>query len=154
VRPTRLPVLLAVVLVVGVLTWALARTAYGQLPPLPVIAPISLLLLALVEGFSALSVRDRLAGRPGTRPILPLQVARYAALGKAGAAAGGLFTGLFGGLLGYLLPELGKPAYSRDAWVSAAGVVTSLILVAAALALERACRVRRPPGPQEPARPA
>ncbi len=143
-RPTRLPVLLAAAAVAGALSWLLAVAAYGSLPPLPRSVAVTMLLLAVLLAFTAVSTRNRLAGRPRTRAIPPLTVARNAALGKAGSLAGALIGGCWAGLLAYTLPRLDQRAAATDAVTCALGLTGSIAVVAAALWVERACRVRPP----------
>jgi len=144
-RPTRLSGLVALALVAAVAGWGLAELAYGDLPPLPRYAPVTLALLAVAIGFTAASVRGRLQGRPGTRPIVPIAVARHAALAKACSGAGALFAGFWSGLLVFTAQRLEQRAAAGDARTSVLGLLAALALVGAALWLERVCRVPRPP---------
>jgi Protein of unknown function (DUF3180) len=150
VRPTRVPVLLLVAVVTGVLAWLLAEAAYGDLPPLPRYAPATLGLLAVVEGGMAKVVRDRLRGRrdrdgrPLGRPLHPFQVARAVVLAKASSVAGAVLLGGYGGLLLWTLPQSARNA-QRDALVSGLSAAAALALVVAALLLERVCRAPEPP---------
>jgi len=144
-KPTRPAVLLAVAAAAGLVAYVIVRGVYDSLPPLPRIAPVSLLLIAVAEAALAVGTRNRLAGRVGTKPIDPLLVARYAALAKASSLVGALATGAYAGLLGYVLPLRSADEPRSDAWVSTLGVVAGLGLVAAAYALERVCRVKAPP---------
>lgn len=144
--PTRLPVLLFCALVAAVGGYLLAEFAYGALPPLPVYAPVTLLLLALAELGMARVVRDRVRGAPrpapGGRPpraLHPLQVARAAALAKASSPAGALLVGAYAGLLAWTAPRDAQQA-TADARVAGLSALAALALVVAALVLERACR--------------
>ena len=144
-RPTRLSGLAALFVLAAGASWLLAGLAYGSLPPLPRYAVVTLLLLAVAIAFSAASVRARLQGRPGTRPILPIAVARQAALAKAGSSAGAIFAGLWAGWLLFTGSRLEERAAGTDALTSALGLVAALALTGSALWLERVCRVPRPP---------
>ncbi len=149
-RPTRLSGLAALAFAAGFASWGIAVLAYGSLPPLPRFAPVSLLLLAVAISFTAASVRGRLQGRPGTRPIVPMAVARHAALAKAGSGAGALFAGLWAGLLLFTGSRLEQRAAAADALTSLLGLLAAMALVGTALWLERVCRARRPPADQDP----
>jgi hypothetical protein len=139
-QPTRIRTLVVIAVVVGALAYVVARLVYGDLPALPAYSPVTLVLVALVNGYLGLAVRDRgRAGRPVR--IAPLIVARYAALAKASSALGAGFVGGYVGLLVYLVDGLDKPHLRADAKVAAAGAVAALLLVVAALRLEHACRV-------------
>ena len=145
-RPTRPAVLAALVLGFGALAYLVASLAYGSLPLLPRYAPVSIVLLAVVELAMAKVVRDRLAHRRGRggarpRPLHPMQVARAAVLAKASSAGGAILLGLYGGLLAWTLPRRDTLAASgSDALVAALSAAACLSLVVAALLLERACR--------------
>jgi hypothetical protein len=95
----------------------------------------------------ALTTRNRLAGKPGTHPVDPLAVARYAALAKASSLVGALAAGAYAGILAYILPLRDAPGPHSDAFVAGVGVAAGLSLVIAAYTLERVCRVKRPKGP-------
>jgi hypothetical protein len=147
VRPTRPSVLAALVLGFGALAYLVAALAYGSLPLLPRYAPVSVVLLAVVELGMARVVRDRLShrrdrsGRPKGRPLHPMQVARAAVLAKASSAGGAVLLGLYGGLLAWTLPRRNALAASgSDALVAGLSAAACLGLVLAALLLERACR--------------
>lgn len=143
---TRLRTLSGLAAVAGLAAYLLAETSYADLPRLPVLAAVSLLLLALTELGIAKVVHDRVAhrrrpdGTPG-RPLHPLQVARAAVLAKASSATGALLAGGYAGLLGWLLPRRDSSvAASDDALAAGLSCGASLLLVGAALLLERACR--------------
>ena len=145
--PTRPVPLLALVLGFGALADVVAALAYGSLPVLPRYAPVTLVLLTLVEAGMAKVVRDRLKhrldarGRPKGRPLHPIQVARAAALAKASSAGGAVLLGLYGGMLAWTLPRRDVLAYGAgDALVAAVSAAASLGLVLTALVLERSCR--------------
>jgi hypothetical protein len=153
VTPTRPRTLLLLVLGFGALAYLVAALAYGSLPVLPRYAPVSVVLLAVVEVGMAKVVRDRLAhrldrsGRPLGRPLHPMQVARAAVLAKASSAGGAVLLGLYSGLLAWTLPQRDAlVASERDASVAAFSAVACCGLVLAALLLERACR--RPDEPE------
>lgn len=147
--PTQPRTLLGLVAVFAALGYLLVDVAYGSLPALPLYAPVTLVLLAVVEAVMARVVRERLAGRPGpgsrsrlgSRPLHPLQVARAVVLAKASSVTGAVLLGGYGGLLAWTLPrrELLAPA-GRDATVAGLSVLACVGLVVAALLLERSCR--------------
>lgn len=143
-RPTRLSTLAALLLGAGLVGWLVAELAYGSLPPLPRFAPVTPMLLAIAVGYTAASVRRRLQGRPGTRPIVPIAVARHAALARACSGAGALFGGLWAGFLVYTGARLDQRATASDARTCAFGLLAALALVGSALWLERVCRVPPP----------
>ena len=152
-KPTRVSALLAAALVAGVAGYLVAKLAYSSLPPLPGYAPVTLLLLAVAEGAIAWVVRDRVAvrrrdldGRPRGRPLHPLQVARAVVLAKASSPTGAVLCGGYLGYLAWTFPHRDDSrAAAADVRVCALSAVAALLLVLAALVLERACRAPEPP---------
>jgi hypothetical protein len=141
VKPTGWRELLPTFVVVTVVAYLITRISYGVLPPLPLFAGITLLLLAIIETILGYSLKARIEQRPGTQPVQPLVAARAVALAKASAVAGALMAGVWAGLLGYLLPRYGQLAAAADDTPAAVlGLVCALALVAAALWLQHCCR--------------
>lgn len=147
-RPTRPWALVLLAAVAGAVAYILTRAFYADVPSPPTFAPLWLLLLALAEAYTAQLTRGRLAGRQGTKPINPLVVARLAALAKASSPVGALATGAYAGFLAKVAMTSG-PAAHDDTRTAIAGVVCGLALTAAALVLERVCRVK-PPADEPP----
>jgi hypothetical protein len=139
-RPTRWYVLVAIALVVGAVAYTVTRTSYDNLPGPTVSALFWLLLLTIADLYLAAMTRARLAGKPGTKPINPLVVARFAALAKASSVVGSVFAGGYAGFLIWV-GRLDSPASNHDTKIGAVGVGLALLLVGAALLLEHACRV-------------
>ena len=152
-KPTRVTLLLVVVLLTAACGYLLAETAYSDIPPLPGLAPVSLGLLAVVEAGMAYIVRGKVRGRrPAGRPMHALQVARAAVLAKASSLGGAVMAGGYGGIFAWTFGRRGDVAtYGDDARVSGLAALAALALVVAALLLERACRT--PPDPHEQTRP-
>ncbi|SNQ47543.1 conserved membrane hypothetical protein [Frankia canadensis] len=144
-RPTRARDLVVVAVVFGVLGYLLLWWAYRSIPTLPRTAPLSVVLIGIIELQVAGQTRRRLAGRPGTRPILPLTVARLAALAKASSVTGSALAGGWAGVLGYTIPRTDEfPTAGSDAITAGLGLAAAVVLLVGGLVLERVCRVRRP----------
>lgn len=153
-KPTRLAVIAAIVILVAAATWAIVRFLYASLPPLPWTMVPSLLLLALGELYTAVFTRARIQHKPGMKPIEPLVAARLAVLAKASSHAAAVIAGAFGGFAIYLGSALDKPTPRRDFYVSVGTTLAALALVGAALFLEFACRVPKGPEDHDEERPA
>lgn len=152
-RPTRIRDLLAVAVTAGGVAYLLSRAFYLDLPSIPLVAPVSFAVLAALQALLAYSTRARLQGKPGTRPILPLAVARLAVLAKASAVLGALGVGAYAGFFVFIGGELAKRAPSADVPATSFGVAASVALTAVALWLEHVCKVDQPPpGPDAPKR--
>jgi hypothetical protein len=163
--PVRRRDLAVLALGLGLATWLLVRTYYGNLPPLEWWLPAPLGVLAVAEGLGARTLavrlsalRDARAGKrpsgtsPSTapvRPVEPLLVARLAVLAQASAYVGAVFLGVWAGVLAHVAPAITRlQAAENDTVTALIGVVCSAALVAAALWLESVCRV--PPEDHDP----
>jgi hypothetical protein len=131
------------VLVAGAAAYLLVRAYYADVPSPGRYWPVTLLLLALLELYTAQTTAARLAGRPGTRPVDPLAVARMAALAKATSPVAAVLTGSYAGFLAHVVQIDGSQA-STDTLTAVLGVAFSLLLVVSAMVLERVCRVKPP----------
>jgi hypothetical protein len=104
----------------------------------------------VVEGIAAHNTKARIEQRPRAGRLNPLLVARFAVLAKASSLAGAIFAGAYGGIAAWALSERERLTVAAQNLAPAiAGVVGGLGLVAAALLLERACRVPKPPDDDE-----
>jgi Protein of unknown function (DUF3180) len=153
VTPTRVRSLVVLGVVCAVASWLGLRVAYSSLPPLPWTGVPALLLLAIAESWSGRNLRARLRGRVGSKPIVPIAVARMAALAKASSLAGALVGGLTAGFLVYVLGSLDKSTPRSDAFAAGCTLAAAVLLVMAALYLERGC-LTRPPDQDDDGRPA
>ncbi|MFI0352336.1 DUF3180 domain-containing protein [Actinomadura sp. 9N407] len=149
-KPSRPTFLVALVVVLALITWAVLDTAYVSLPPLPWTAVPTLLLLALGEAFTGWNTLRRIRRKEGTRPVEPLVVARMAALAKASAHAAAVLAGVFAGFALGLADSLDKQTPRDDFFVSLGTFLAAVALVGAAYFLEFACRV--PKDPEDEAR--
>lgn len=141
--PTKPTTLVVSALLAGLVGWWLVSRYYGELlPRLSFLPSITLFLLAVGEGITARATKARIERRPGTEPVEPLVVARLAALAKASSLGGAIFAGFYGGLLGWAFFQRDWLGAADDAVpAAAAGTIASVLLVAAGLWLESACRV-------------
>ncbi|WP_434451634.1 DUF3180 domain-containing protein [Lentzea sp. E54] len=140
-RFTRPRDLAAVAIIAALLAHLLLRLSYDTLPPLPLLAGSTLLVIAVVEVVFAFSLRARIQRRAGARPVQPLTAARAVALAKASSVLGALMFGAWAGLLIFVIPVRDSfPAASNDLVAGVVGVISALALTAAALWLEHCCR--------------
>lgn len=141
-KPTRAPVLVVTGVICGLLAALLLAATYDRLAALPVGVVITVALVAVAEAFLAAATRNRRAGKEGTRPVEPLQVARYAALARASSLVGVGSAGAWVGVLAYLAGRRGSlDVIVHDRLLAIAGVVVGLLFLAAALWLEAVCRI-------------
>jgi hypothetical protein len=127
--------------VVGVLVNLFLLLAYDSVPPLPNLAGLTLLVLALVEAGLALSLRGRVRRKPGTEPVRPLTAVRAVALAKASSVLGAIMAGAWLGVLVYVLPRQSlNTAAANDSASGFIGLIGAAVLIAAALWLEYCCR--------------
>ncbi|MER6733907.1 DUF3180 domain-containing protein [Streptomyces puniciscabiei] len=160
-RELRIRVLAGVFVVAGILSWAGARlwNSIGTLPSVPLAAPIVLALIAVVLLATALSLRARFKAqrerRPGAKGVDPLMAARAVVFGQASALVAALVAGMYGGTGVFLLELLDIPARRDQAFYAGFSVLAGIGVIAAALFLERVCKLpededQNPPG-AEPA---
>lgn len=147
--PTRPASLVVAALASAAVAWLFISTFYADIPKLPWLPPVILAGLAVLEWYAAVITRARIDRRPGRDPVEPLTVARYAVLAKASSLAGAIFAGCYAGITAWLAVERTRAA-TDDLPASVGGLVASLALIAAALWLERACRVPKRPDEDEP----
>lgn len=131
------------------LSWAAAGTWDNlghTLPAIPLLAPVMLALIAAVLLATALSLRARLRAqrerRPDARPVDRLMAARAVVFGQASALVSALVSGVYGGFGLFLVLERLEVANRRDQAIYAGlAVLAGVGVVAAALFLERVCRI-------------
>jgi uncharacterized membrane protein YbhN (UPF0104 family) len=139
-RPTRWPVLVVIVVVTGIASYAITRHYYDTMPRPKAVALVWLAIFVIAEFYIAVMTRARLAGRQGTKPIDPLLVARFVALAKASSVVGSLFLGGYAGFL-FWVAKLQTPTGNSDTRIASVGVGLALLWVGTALFLEYVCRV-------------
>ncbi|WP_330338594.1 DUF3180 domain-containing protein [Streptomyces sp. NBC_00557] len=146
-RELRIRVLAGVFVVAGILSWAGARlwNSIGTLPSVPLAAPIVLALIAVVLLSTALSLRARLKAqrerRPGAKGVDPLMAARAVVFGQASALVAALVAGMYGGTGVFLLELLDIPTRRDQAIYAGFSVLAGIGVIAAALFLERVCKL-------------
>jgi hypothetical protein len=143
--PTKLSTLVVAALAAAALGWLVISSWYVRMPVFPWLPSVTLAALAVFEGYAAINTRAR---------VDPLLVARFVVLAKASALAGAIFAGFYAGLLLWLFIQQTRAA-NNDLPAAASGLVAAVLLVVAALWLERACRVpERPEDSDVPGEPA
>ncbi len=144
--PTRASTLLVAALAAAAVGWLLISGLYYgdnglSIPWLPTAI---IAALAVLEAYLAWNTRSRIERRPGHDPVEPLMVVRFVVLAKASSLAAAIFAGFSGAMLVWLAIETTKSA-AEDRPSAAGGLIASVALMAAALWLERACRVPEQP---------
>lgn len=133
-------------LVTALALYLFIRLLYGQLPPLPTFAGVTLLVLAVVEVVFGYALRGRIRRTSQGKPLQAITAAKALALAKASSLLGAIMLGAWLAVLAYVVPESDRIAAARSDIPSAViGAVSAAILIAAALWLESCCRA-----PDEP----
>lgn len=146
-KELRLGVLAGLFAAAGVLSWGAARLwdSLDSLPSVPLAAPIVLAVIAVVLLATALSIRARLRAqrerRPGAKRVEPLMAARSVVFGQASALVAALVAGMYGGTGVFLLGFLDIPPRRDQAIYAGLSVVAGIAVIAAALFLERVCKL-------------
>lgn len=122
---------------------------YRYFPPITLWTGLSLLAVAAVEAWWAVSVRGRIRdGRIGVGAgrLDPLAVARTVAVAKASAWVGAVMFGWWVAVLGYLLPRrTDLRVAAADTPGALAAAASAFALMAAALWLQHCCTSRGEP---------
>lgn len=149
-RPTKATTLILAALITAALAWLLMKQYFADVPNVTWLAGLILAGLAVVEAIAAHDTRARVEQRPRSGALNPLLIARLVVLAKASSLAGAIFAGGYGGVAAWALSERGQlNVADANLPPSLGGLIGGLALVAAALQLERACRVPDPPDDPE-----
>ncbi|MGW0534299.1 DUF3180 domain-containing protein [Streptomyces sp. NPDC003032] len=146
-KQLRIRTLAGLFVVAGVLSWSGARLwdSVGTLPRVPLAAPIVLAVIAVVLLSTALSLRARLRAqrerRPGAKGVEPMMAARAVVFGQASALVVALVAGMYGGAGAFLLEFLDVPPRRDQAVYAGLSVLMGIAVIAAALFLERVCKL-------------
>lgn len=157
-RQLRIRTLAGLFAVAGVLAWAGARLldSFDALPSVPVAAPIVLAVIATVLLATALSLRARLRAQrervPGAKGVEPMMAARAVVFGQASALVASLVAGMYGGAAVFLLlNDLDLAARRDQALVAGLSAAAGIGVIAAAVFLERVCRLPEDHDDDDPA---
>ncbi|MCX4827744.1 DUF3180 domain-containing protein [Streptomyces sp. NBC_00006] len=156
-KQLRIRTLVGLFAVAGVLSWAGARLwdSLGTLPKVPLAAPIVLAVIAVVLLATALSIRSRLRAqrerRPEAKGVDPMMAARALVFGQASALVAALVAGMYGGTGVFLLESLDVPARRDQAIYAGLSVLAGIGVVAAAMFLERICKLPEDEDPEQAA---
>ncbi|MEV4311082.1 DUF3180 domain-containing protein [Actinocrispum sp. NPDC049592] len=140
--------LIAAGLVAGIVLYLIMQSAYGSLPPLPTLAGVTLVVIAVIDVVLGFSLRARIRSKTG-RPVQALAAARAVALAKASSMLGAIMLGAWLGVLVYVLPKRSDiVAAANDTTSSVIGIVCAALLIGAGLWLEHC--LRTPKDPDDP----
>lgn len=148
VKQLRIGTLAGLFAAAGALAWAGSGLwdSHDTLPAVPLLAPVVLTLIAVVLLATALSLRSRLKAqrerRPGAKGVEPLMATRAVIFGQASALVSALVAGVYSGVGLFLLLEYMEVPNRRDqALYAGFSVLAGIAVCAAALFLERVCRL-------------
>jgi hypothetical protein len=139
VKRTSLADLAALLVVVALVCYFLLRIGYDSIPPLDYVEALPIAALGVLELIVARRVRLAVRHVRGAKPVTALAIARCVALGKASATVWAGLVGACAGLLVRVLPDAASVrAAANDSRVGSFVLAASVLLVVAALLLERA----------------
>ena len=143
-EPTRVRLLVALAVLAGAVGWAAVKLVdafANRTLPVPWTVAVAMAMLALALALWARGTKARLSGRAGTKPMDPLVAARTAALALAGSRTGALVAGFYLGVGIALVPDWAVPQVRDRVIVALVTVLCAVLVVLAALWLERICRI-------------
>src|ERR1700759_1882916 len=126
--PTRLRTLFLITALLAVASWLLLQPVYTSLPSFPWTMVPAMIIAAGGEAITARGLQARILGRPGTKPVPPLQVAGMVALAKGGSLAAAVIAGVAAGVAAAAAGSLPARAAGHD-------VLTGSITFGAAVGL-------------------
>ena len=119
--------------------YLLLGLTYDSLPPFQWFSAVPVAVLAVIEFVIARRVRAAVRHRADAKPMTALAVARSVALGKASVLVGAVVAGAAFALVVTVLPDSNRTtAAARDLGAGLIMLMSSMLLVAAGLVLERA----------------
>lgn len=140
-KPTGLRLLTALFVISAPLGWAVADLVdglFGRILPVPWTAAVTLAVLALALLIWAIGMHRKLKNKEHINPFV---AARTAALAMAASRTGAVAAGAYGGILIWFASQWQIPIARDRSPAAAAAMVAGLAMVAAALWLERVCRL-------------
>jgi hypothetical protein len=143
-EPTRVRLLAALAVLAAAVGWAavkLVDTFANRTLPVPWTMAVAMGMLALALALWARGTSARLSGRTGTKPMDPIVAARTAALALAGSRTGALVAGFYVGVAVGLVPDWSVPTVRDRVITAVVTVVCAVLVILAALWLERICRI-------------
>ena len=140
-RPLLLVILAALAAAIGFAAVGLWESVFGRTFPVPLMASVTLFVLALAIFFWALTIRPRLVGKPGTTPVDPFTAARTAALAMAASRAGALVAGFYLGAALAFSAKLYLPVGQERFVFALLAAGSAILVVLASFWLERICRL-------------
>jgi uncharacterized membrane protein YoaK (UPF0700 family) len=155
-EPTRWRLLLALAVLAAAVGWAAVKLvdAYANRTlPVPWTMAVAMAMLALALALWARGTRARLSGRTGTKPMDPIVAARTAALALAGSRTGALVAGFYVGVGVALVPDWSVSTVRDRIITSLVTVVCAVLVILAALWLERICRIPPDDDPRDASEP-
>ncbi|MFZ1362733.1 MAG: DUF3180 domain-containing protein [Candidatus Nanopelagicales bacterium] len=143
--PTRWRLIVTLAVVAAVLGWVVANLyelVAGRTLPVPILAAIFLVAIAVVLFIWTVLMRQRLRLKTGQEPVDPFVAARSAALAMASSRTGALVGGFYAGVAIEML-TLSDTEYGLERlWISITCVAASAALVFVAMWLETICRIK------------
>lgn len=140
-RPLLLVILAVLAGAIGFASVGLWDSVFGRTLPVPLMSSVTLFLLAVAIFFWAITIRPRLMGKEGTKPVDPFTAARTAALAMAASRTGALVAGFYLGTAIGFTAKLYLPIGRERLLFALLAAAAAVLVVLASLWLEHICRL-------------
>jgi uncharacterized membrane protein len=158
IQPTKISNLVLLTVFTSTFGWSVTRLWprwFEQDLNVPLLAPVTIILLNIALGVWALMVKARL--NPDNKEIKldPIVAARTAALAMAASRVGSMATGIYLGIFLVNLLYRDHEIVGERLFASGLSSLSGFVLAVIALWLEKMCQIKQPPAsPRTPGVPA
>ena len=148
IETTKISNLILIAVFTATFGWSLTRlwpTWFDQDLQVPVLAPVTIVILLVALLVWTLMVKARLNPENKNLSLDPLVAARTAALAMAASRVGSLAAGMYTGIFLVNFFQRDHAIVNDRLWESGIAVLGGIGLVIVAVWLERICQIKQPP---------
>ena len=147
-EPTKISNLFLIAIFMTTFGWSISRlwpTWFDQDLQVPLLAPVTIIILDIALGVWALMVKARLNPENKDVSLDPIVAARTVALAMASSRVGSIAAGMYLGIFFMNFLQRDHSIVGDKLVECGMSFVAGIVLVAIALWLERLCQIKQPP---------